>query len=452
MTPPQTRDISTLLERITTPLAENDLAGVAGAIGSADTDQLVSTLERLNPQQRAIAYRLLPKDRALEVFEDLTPSLQGDLIQALRDAEVATIFAGLDPDDRVWLVDELPASLAARLLRGLPDRERQLTAEVIGYPQDSIGRRMSPEYVSTRADQTAGEALDRVRARLDDAETVYTLPVLEDSRRVLGVVGLRDLLGADPSTPVGELMRDAQTSTATDDAEVAARRCADQGLLALPIVDSESRLVGILTIDDAVRILEREESEDAARQGGAEPLRRPYLATPIFSIVRSRVVWLLVLAIGATLTVQVLSVFEATLAEVTVLALFVPLLIGTGGNTGNQAATTVTRALALNDVQARDILRVLSRELRVGLSLGTLLGTAGFGITALVYDARLGLVVGLTLVAVCTMAATVGGIMPLIARTIRVDPAVFSNPFITTFVDATGLVVYFVIARAILQI
>lgn len=452
MTPPQTRDISTLLERITTPLAENDLAGVAGAIGSAATDQLVSTLERLNPQQRAIAYRLLPKDRALEVFEDLTPSLQGDLIQALRDAEVATIFAGLDPDDRVWLVDELPASLAARLLRGLPDRERQLTAEVIGYPQDSIGRRMSPEYVSTRADQTAGEALDRVRARLDDAETVYTLPVLEDSRRVLGVVGLRDLLGADPSTPVGKLMRDAQTSTATDDAEVAARRCADQGLLALPIVDSESRLVGILTIDDAVRILEREESEDAARQGGAEPLRRPYLATPIFSIVRSRVVWLLVLAIGATLTVQVLSVFEATLAEVTVLALFVPLLIGTGGNTGNQAATTVTRALALNDVQARDILRVLSRELRVGLSLGTLLGTAGFGITALVYDARLGLVVGLTLVAVCTMAATVGGIMPLLARTIRVDPAVFSNPFITTFVDAIGLVVYFVIARAILQL
>jgi magnesium transporter len=247
-------------------------------------------------------------------------------------------------------------------------------------------------------------------------------------------------------------MRDAQTSTATDDAEVAARRCADQGLLALPIVDSESRLVGILTIDDAVRILEREESEDAARQGGAEPLRRPYLATPIFSIVRSRVVWLLVLAIGATLTVQVLSVFEATLAEVTVLALFVPLLIGTGGNTGNQAATTVTRALALNDVQARDILRVLSRELRVGLSLGTLLGTAGFGITALVYDARLGLVVGLTLVAVCTMAATVGGIMPLLARTIRVDPAVFSNPFITTFVDAIGLVVYFVIARAILQL
>lgn len=452
MTPPQTRETSTLLERITTPLAENDLAGVAGAVGSAAADQLVSTLERLNPQERAITYRLLPKDRALEVFEDLTPSLQGDLIQALRDAEVATIFAGLDPDDRVWLVDELPASLAARLLRGLPDRERQLTAEVIGYPQDSIGRRMSPEYVSTRADQTAGEALDRVRARLDDAETVYTLPVLEDSRRVLGVVGLRDLLGADPSTPVGELMRDAQTSAATDDAEVAARRCADQGLLALPIVDSESRLVGILTIDDAVRILEREESEDAARQGGAEPLRRPYLATPIFSIVRSRVVWLLVLAIGATLTVQVLSVFEATLAEVTVLALFVPLLIGTGGNTGNQAATTVTRALALNDVHARDILRVLSRELRVGLSLGTLLGTAGFGITALVYDARLGLVVGLTLVAVCTMAATVGGIMPLIARTIRVDPAVFSNPFITTFVDATGLVVYFVIARTILQL
>ena len=241
-------------------------------------------------------------------------------------------------------------------------------------------------------------------------------------------------------------------AVAEDDAEIAARRCADQGLLALPVVDNESRLVGILTIDDAVRILEHEESEDAARQGGSEPLRRPYLATPILSIVRARVVWLLVLAVGATLTVQVLSVFEATLEQVTVLALFVPLLIGTGGNTGNQAATTVTRALALQDVQPRDIMKVLTRELRVGVALGALLGTAGFAVTALIYDTRVGLVIGLALLAICTMAASVGGVMPLVARAIRVDPAVFSNPFITTFVDASGLVVYFLIARVVLQI
>jgi len=452
MTPEQTRDVMSLVDSIAAPLGVGDLTTASAVLASAPADRLVAALERLAPRERAVAYRLLPKDRALTVFEDLSPGLQGDLVQGLRDAEVAAIFAGLDPDDRVWLLDELPASVAPRLLRGLPPRERRLTSDVLGYPHGSIGRRMSPEYVSVHADHTAEQAMQRVRARLDDAETVYTLPVLDRGRRVVGVVSLRDLLGAAPSGVVSDLMGEAQTATADEDEETAARRCADQGLLALPVVDSESRLVGILTIDDAVRILEHEESEDSARQGGAEPLRRPYLATPVRSIVRSRVVWLLVLAVGATLTVQVLSVFQTTLEQVTVLALFVPLLIGTGGNTGNQAATTVTRALALRDVRSRDVLRVLSRELRVGFSLGALLGTLGGAVTALLYDARIGLVVGLTLLTVCTMAATVGGAMPLIARAIRVDPAVFSNPFISTFVDASGLVVYFLIARAILQI
>src|SRR5690606_39260621 len=422
------------------------------AVSELPRAELLEVIERLGPRQRAIVYRLLPKQRALRVFEDLEPSLQGELVRALQDGEVASLFADLDPDDRVWLLDELPAVVAQRLLRGLPARERQRTAEVLGYPQGSIGRRMSPEVVWTHPGSTVGETLSLVRARVHDAETVYTLPVLDDERRIVGVVGLRDLLGAADADDIASLMNDPHTALASEDAEAAARRCADLGLLALPIVDRESRLLGILTIDDAVRILEREESEDAARQGGAEPLRRPYLSTPLFSIVRSRVVWLLVLALGATLTVQVLSVFEATLAQMTALALFVPLLIGTGGNTGNQAATTVTRALALGDVRPRDVLRVLSREMRTGAVLGLLLGALGFAITSLVYEPHVGLVIGLTLLAVCTLAATVGGIMPLVARTIRVDPAVFSNPFITTFVDATGLVVYFLIARAVLGV
>mgnify|MGYP003441121066 FL=1 len=201
-----------------------------------------------------------------------------------------------------------------------------------------------------------------------------------------------------------------------------------------------------------MRILERDASEDLARQGGVEPLQRPYLSTPITSIVRSRVVWLFVLAVGATLTVQVLSVFEDTLEQVTVLALFVPLLIGTGGNTGNQAATTVTRALALGDVRPADLFSVLLRELRVGVLLGVLLGALGFALTSVFYDVQVATVIALTLVAVCTLAATIGGVMPLAARAIKVDPAVFSNPFITTFVDASGLIIYFLIARAVLGI
>ena len=218
------------------------------------------------------------------------------------------------------------------------------------------------------------------------------------------------------------------------------------------MVDNDTRLVGILTVDDALAILEDADSQDQARIGGSEGLRQPYLTTSVGSLVRSRVVWLLVLAIGAALTVQVLDTFEATLEKVVTLALFVPLLIGTGGNTGNQAATTVTRALALRDVTPRDVGKVVSREFLVGISLGAILGTVGFVLTSVIFDRSLGLVIGLTLLSVCTMAATVGGAMPIIAKAVHADPAVFSNPFITTFVDASGLIVYFLIAKAILHI
>ncbi|MGN0094465.1 MAG: magnesium transporter [Corynebacterium sp.] len=429
-----------------------NFTGIVDTVTPLSAEQVTALLERLPIEQRAIVYRLLPKDNAIEVFERFSPALQRDLIQGLRDGEVATIFSDLDPDDRVWLLDELPAALAPRLLHGLSTKDRQLTSEVLGYPKGSVGRRMTPEYVSTRVDATVGQALQRVHAQLDDAETVYTLPVLDGSRHLTGVVSLRDLLRSDPEVGISEIMQDVSAMTAYETAEAAARRCAELGFLALPIVDREDRLVGMLTIDDAARILEHEETEDAARQGGVEPLRRPYLATPVRSLVSSRIIWLLVLAIGATLTVQVLSVFEATLEQVTVLALFMPLMIGTGGNTGNQAATTVTRALALGDVRPKDVWKVLLRELGVGMSLGALLGLLGGVVTTVIYDPSVGLIIGLTLLAVCTMAATIGGIMPMIARALRADPAVFSNPFISTFVDAAGLIVYFMIAQAVLHL
>lgn len=442
--------VGELLDSIEQQLANRDLTALTRTLSTLAPADLVPLFDRLGMRQRAVVFRLLSKDRALAVFEALSPALQGDLLHGLQDTEVTHLFAELDPDDRTRLLEELPAALATRLLRGLPEQDRLLTAALLGYPQGSVGRRMTPEYVSTREDSSVEETLARVRARLDDAETVYTIPVLDGGRRLVGVVSLRELLRAEGATPVAELMRAAHSAEATEEVETAARRCAGLSLLAMPIVDSEHRLVGMLTIDDAVRILEQEESEDAARQGGTEPLRRPYLSTPVLALARSRIVWLLVLAVGATLTVQVLSAFEATLNEVTVLALFVPLLIGTGGNTGNQAATTVTRALALGDVRPRDILRVLTRELRTGAMLGLLLGGLGAAIASFAYSPQIGLVIGLTLLTVCTIAAAVGGCMPLLARAVRVDPAVFSNPFISTFVDATGLIVYFLIARAIL--
>ena len=236
----------------------------------------------------------------------------------------------------------------------------------------------------------------------------------------------------------------------SDDAEDTARWFLPLDYLALPVVDDTDRLVGLLTWDDAQDIVEEEDSEDSARSGGSEPLQQPYLSTPVAKLVRSRVVWLLVLAVSAILTVQVLDVFEETLSKVVTLSLFIPLLTGTGGNTGNQAATTVTRALALGDVRKRDILQVMWRELRVGLMMGVLLGAIGFCLAALVYGVPIGAVIGCTLLAVCTMSATVGGAMPIVAKSVGADPAVFSNPFISTFCDATGLIIYFLIAISVL--
>lgn len=433
-------------------LSSGSLTGIARVLQPLDVSETLEQLERLNTIDRAVAYRTLPKGRALEVFERFDAPVQADLLAGLKDAQVAEVFTALSPDDRVALLDELPAGVANRLILGLNEKDRALTTAVLGYPRGAVGRYMSPQFVTTSPDRTAAESLARVQSQLDDAESVYTIPVTDGRRHLLGVVSLRDLLRAADSDPVADLMKAPLSVPATQNAEEAARYCADAKVLVLPVVDSENRLVGILTVDDALRILESAESEDSARSGGTEPLRRPYLATPVRAIVRARVVWLLVLALGATLTVQVMDTFEATLAEQVALSLFIPLLIGTGGNTGNQAATTITRALALGDVRPRDVAKVVAREVRVGAVLGLLLGGLGFAITSVIFTVPLGTVVGLTLLGVCTMAAAAGGLMPLLGKALKVDPAVFSNPFISTFVDATGLIIYFLIASAVLGI
>lgn len=260
------------------------------------------------------------------------------------------------------------------------------------------------------------------------------------------------MLFTDDDVPVREVMSVPVTTRATDDQELAARLVRDRGLLVLPVVDSEDRLVGAFTVDDAMRVLEDEESEDIARAGAAEPLRRPYLTTTVVGLVRSRIAWLLVLIVAATLTVNVLDYFEDTLAEVVTLALFVPLLIGTGGNAGAQAATTVVRAMAVGDVTLADLPRVVGREVLAGLLLGSTLAVVAFVPAALLVDTDIATVLAAALVVVCTAATLAGSVTPMVARRVGVDPAVVSAPFITTFVDATGLVVYFLIARLVLGI
>ncbi len=434
-------------------LDSGDLDLIDRWLGQADVVEIADELVRLPREQRAVPFRLLAKDRALEVFELLDPSVQQELLEGLRDANVRVLFEEMDPDDRARLTEEMPAKVATRLLAGLSPNERRLTSTLLGYPADSAGRLMSPEVASLRAGMTAAQALDRLRHIGRSSETIYALPVTDDRRRLVGALGLRDLVLADPDTPIDELMdTDVFSARVDTDQEEAARLIREADLLALPIVDNEDRLVGIVTVDDAMEVLEEEETEDLARAGGAEPLGRPYMATSVLQIARSRVVWLLVLIVAATLTVNVLQVFETTLNEVVTLALFIPLIIGTGGNTGAQAATTVTRALAVGEVRFDDIGVVILREARVGLLLGAMLGLLALGPAWLFVGREIALVVSLTLLAVCTLAAFVGSLLPLVARRVGVDPAVMSAPFITTLVDASGLLVYFVIARTILEL
>ena len=407
------------------------IARLAADVNRAELTRLVHTTP---PLQSALLFRVLGKDDAIAVFDALPPGYQAELLQNLREPDVAQIIDGLDPDDRAELFSELPAGVVQRLMSGLDPQERAMTTAVLGYPRTAIGRYMSPEVLSIHGEWTAEQAMEIVRTRIDGPETIYLLPVVSRGRTLTGVVSLRNLLEAEATTPevsMRDLARDAISVHALTDREEAARTFLSHRLIAMPVVDEE-------------------DAEDTARSGGSEPLDRSYLSSTILRIVRSRIVWLLVLAVSAILTVQVLEVYEDRLDQVVVLALFIPLLTGTGGNTGNQAATTVTRALAVGEVRIRDLGRVIWRELRVGAVLGSVLGTLGLLVAGLVYGWAIGFVIGLTLLSICIMAATVGGLMPIIAKRVGADPAVFSNPFISTFCDATGLILYFTIATAVL--
>jgi magnesium transporter len=439
-------DLHDAVQRGDTRTIRNDL-------DRATVPDIVSALTRLEPAETGLAFRLLDRRRALEVFEELDPVDQQQVIDGLHEPFVTALLEALDPDDRVRLLDELPAKVATRLVRALSPRERALTSVLLGYPAESAARHMSPEYVALRTTMNLGEALEKIRTVGPEAETVYALPVVDDTRRLVGVIGLRRIVVGEPDRLVGDIMRTDVISIRADaDREVAARLVRDAGLIALPVVDNQHRLIGVLTFDDAMDILEREISEDLALQGGQRPLTKPYLAVSVSELARARGVWLLMLIIAATLTVNVLQLFEDQLVEVVVLALFIPLLTGTGGNAGAQASTAVIRAMAVDDIRFSDLPRIVGREARVGVLLGLLLGVAISLPVALIWSLDIGVVVGLTLVSVCTWATVAGSALPLLVRRLGADPAVVSAPVITTVVDATGLLIYFTWAIAILGI
>ena len=439
-------------------LDDKDLDAVSRWLADRSSVVVAEELGRISGAEQAVAFRLLPKDRALDVFEYLDPVHQAELLDALRDDHVTEIFASLAPDDQASLLDEMPAKVASRLLQGLPYSQRRVTSGLLGYPSESAGRLMVPTPTVLTPDATREESLEKLQSRAQryasgphHSIALATVAVTDESRKLLGMVELADLVTAPEGTLVGELLEEEQHSvSAYDDQEHAARLIQEADLLALPVVDDEDRILGVITVDDAMEVLEAEVTEDAYRAGGAEPLNEPYLTATVMTLAKKRGVWLIVLILAAFLTINVMQYFEDVLEAVVVLSIFVPMLIGTGGNAGSQAASSVVRALAVNEVRPRDVLRVIGREVRVGFLLGVFLGTVIFPILAFLYYPQVAFTISLTIVAICTWACIVGGVLPLVAKKLGVDPAVFSTPVVSTLVDATGLIIYFSIAGVIM--
>ncbi|GAA3724712.1 magnesium transporter [Salinactinospora qingdaonensis] len=431
----------------------NDLTDMRLWLAEHPPYEIADELARMDSHLAIIPFRLLDKDRELEVFEELDPVHQQEILMGLRDGAFRELLEEMDPDDRARLIGEAPAKIATRALAGLSPAERKMTAALLGYPEGSVGRYMTPETVILHRDLTIARALEVVRAKGADAENIYTLPVVDDGRRLAGTVQLGDLVVSEPDTLIKDVVDVfVPRVQASEPAEDAARLMQQANLVALPVVDSEERFVGILTFDDAIELIEAADSEDIARQSGASPVAGHYVAASVLRLARARSVWLLLLIVASTLTVNVMQGFEATLEEVTALALFVPMLTGTGGNVGSQSATAIVRALAVGEVRLRDLPKVAWKESRVGVVLGIMLAAIALLIGSFLVGVDIAVAVAMSVIAICIWAAVIGSTMPLLARRVGVDPAVVSAPLVSTLVDATGLLIYFTIARAVLGI
>lgn len=432
-------------------LAANDLTGVRRWIDDHPSHMVADELARLDAVPAGMLFRLLDKDEAIDVFEELEPVDQQQILASLRDQAFGELIERMNPDDRARMLGEAPAKVAKRVLAGLSPKQRRMTAALLGYPDDSVGRVMTPETVALPINLTAGRALQMIRAKGEPAETIYTLPVVDTGRRLVGVVELRDVVLSGVDEPLADLVdAEALRVRATDSAEDAARLMREANLLNLSVVDSEDRLLGFLTIDDAMEVIEAADTEDVARQAGASPWVGHYMFATVRQLARSRVLWLMLLLVAAVMTVAVTDFFEPILEELPKLAAFIPLLIGTGGNAGAQAATAAVRAIAVGEVRGSDLPRVIWRECRVGLLLGVALAAAGMAVAILFAGWQIAVVVAVTLILICAWAATVGGTMPLAAKKLGIDPAVVSAPMVTTLVDASGLIIYFLTARLVL--
>ncbi|WP_017652857.1 magnesium transporter [Fortiea contorta] len=436
-------------------LEQGDLRGAKAILVPVQPADIAEAIEGLPEAMHALAFRLLSKDEAIEVYEYLDYSVQERLIEELKSQEVRDIVDQMSSDDRARLFDELPAKIVNRLLEQLSPAEREATAQLLGYEADTAGRMMTLELISLKENLTVAQTLERIRSLANASEMIYYLYVTDSARRLTGIVSLRELVTSQPEEIIGEVMtRDVVFVHTDTDQEEVAKLIQRYDFLAVPVVDREQRLVGIVTVDDVIDILQAETTEDIyAVGGGVQSGGDNYFQTNLWEVARKRVVWLLVLLVTNTITGTIIKSQEDILTKVVTLTAFIPLLTGTGGNVGAQSSTVVIRGMNTEEIRLLGPLQVIGREAIAGVLLGGMLGTIAT-IWAYFLQGRLevAIAVGSSLVAISVLASVSGSALPFLFRLLRLDPALMSAPFITTAVDVIGVLIYFNLARVILNL
>lgn len=450
-----------VIEEINRDMAARNYFGLHKLLGSLSYADIAEVISRIDDQQeRAILFRLLSRDAEAEVFEYLDHDTQEALIKALGQEEISFILNEMSADDRTTFLEELPANVARQLINLLTPKERAVATDLLGYPENSIGRLMTPDYVAVREDWTVQHVLDHIRRFGKDRETLLMVYVTDEKGKLIDDIRIRRFLLAPLDTRVRELEDQHYVALqAMDDQETAIEQFKRHDREALPVVDSDGILVGIVTVDDVLDIQEQETTEDIQKIGGTEALDEPYMDISFWLMIRKRAGWLVLLFLGEMLTATALGYFENEIKKAVVLALFLPLVVSSGGNSGSQASTLVIRALAIGEVRLRDWWRIMRREVLSGLTLGAILGVIGFlrisawSLFSTIYGPQwflVALTIAFSLVGIVLWGTLAGSMLPLLLRKLGFDPAASSAPFIATLVDVTGLIIYFTVATIIL--
>ncbi|MDQ2654895.1 MAG: magnesium transporter [Chloroflexota bacterium] len=441
-----------LLEEIRDLISEREELGILGLTDRLGPSDWADILVRLDDDEVAILIETLPLDELPEVLEELDPANAAAILRLQPREDAADLLEAIDPDDATDILAEIPTEDREQILRAMEPGEAAEIRELSAYPPDTAGGRMTPAFVAIAPDVRADDAIVLLRRVAEEAETIYYVYVLDEAEHLLGVLSLHNLVLTRPNTPVRDVMvADPIRVRADADQETAANLLVDKNLLALPVVDAEDRLLGIITQDDVADVIEEETTEDFERIGGSQPLDMPYRFAGPRLLVQRRIGWLLFLFLAGLLTSQVLQHFSERLEGVPILVAYIPLIIGIGGNVGSQTVTTLVRAIGVGEVRLSDVGWVLAKEMVVGLTVGLIMGIVGYIRVGFSEGLQIGLVVGATIACVSLWSATVAAMLPLILDKLGVDPAVVSAPLISTFVDATGLLIYMTIAGLLLS-